>query len=641
MARLFYLSAVAALLFCCQSPDEPVNKFADPGLLKIADLQDRRLADSLYPFFSHPDARYRRDAVRAFGSLQRPGEVEKIGRLLLMDPDAEVRKAASFALGQIQDPACERILLGALVKEKVPAITAEILQAYGKTTKRWQLDPGVFGDDSLRTAAVAWSLYRAGLRGKTDTTANAVAIRLLDQRYNERARLGAAHYFASAAKDFGKYARAIRRAAQTDPSTNVRMAAALALGKIASDSALHTLKEIIKSESDSRVVVNAIRALGAFPFKETRHYLYQALQHKDVHVGVAASGVIVENIPADAWIEVSSLINRVDHWRIIANLYEAALKAGQNKDLAVEIEERFAESQNPYQRAALLGSLRYFPESYPFVVHALREADTAVVRSAAAAALVAMNKTERFPSTFKRAFAGLYQELLRESDDPAVLGTIASALADSTLGYRQYIKDLSSLQAAEAKLKLPQDNEALQSVEAARAFFEGREPVTVRNAFNHPIDWNLVRQVSQNQRATIRTSRGSIVIALKVNEAPGSVANFIALAQADYFDSLSIHRVVPNFVIQGGCKRGDGWGSEDYSIRSEFSGLPFRTGSVGMASAGKDTEGTQWFITHSPTPHLDGRYTLFAEVVEGQAVIDYLQVGDQITDVEIGNFTDQ
>ena len=107
----------------------------------------------------------------------------------------------------------------------------------------------------------------------------------------------------------------------------------------------------------------------------------------------------------------------------------------------------------------------------------------------------------------------------------------------------------------------------------------------------------------------------------------------------NYFDNKPIHRVVPNFVIQTGCHRGDGWGSEDYSIRSEFSLRRYKTGSVGMASAGKDTEGTQWFITYSPTPHLDGRYSIFAEVVEGLGVLEYLQVGDNINDVIIEDFT--
>jgi cyclophilin family peptidyl-prolyl cis-trans isomerase len=98
----------------------------------------------------------------------------------------------------------------------------------------------------------------------------------------------------------------------------------------------------------------------------------------------------------------------------------------------------------------------------------------------------------------------------------------------------------------------------------------------------------------------IKTVKGDIVIQLLVEEAPGSVANFVQLVNSQYFNAKNFHRVVPNFVIQGGCNRGDGWGSEDYSIRSEFSMRRYTEGSVGMASAGKDTEGTQWFITHSP-----------------------------------------
>ncbi|WP_202800188.1 peptidylprolyl isomerase [Pontibacter sp. BAB1700] len=113
------------------------------------------------------------------------------------------------------------------------------------------------------------------------------------------------------------------------------------------------------------------------------------------------------------------------------------------------------------------------------------------------------------------------------------------------------------------------------------------------------------------------------------------MANFVELANKQFFDGLYFHRVVPNFVAQGGDKRGDGWGSSDYSIRSEFAPLHYREGYVGMASAGKDTESNQWFITHSPTPHLDGRYTIFAKVVEGMDVVHQLEVGDKIRQVNL------
>ena len=201
------------------------------------------------------------------------------------------------------------------------------------------------------------------------------------------------------------------------------------------------------------------------------------------------------------------------------------------------------------------------------------------------------------------------------------------------------IKDFNFLKEARNKLSLPKDFESIVPLEAAIAYFEGRKiasPLT--NEFNHPIPWSTVKKIPSDQKAIIKTSKGDITIRLFVDEAPGSVANFVTLASNKYYDGKFFHRVVPNFVVQGGCPRGDGWGSEAYSIRSEFSQRRYKTGSIGMASAGKDTEGTQWFITHSSTPHLEGRYTLFAEVVQGMDVVHQIEVGDTIISVEIINF---
>jgi cyclophilin family peptidyl-prolyl cis-trans isomerase len=114
------------------------------------------------------------------------------------------------------------------------------------------------------------------------------------------------------------------------------------------------------------------------------------------------------------------------------------------------------------------------------------------------------------------------------------------------------------------------------------------------------------------------------------------VVNFIKLINDGFYNGKTTHRVVPNFVVQGGCPRGDGYGALDYTIRSEI-GLCWydQAGYLGMASAGRDTEGTQWFITHSPTPHLDGRYTIFGKVAEGMDVVNTLEVGDRIEKIEL------
>jgi cyclophilin family peptidyl-prolyl cis-trans isomerase len=245
-----------------------------------------------------------------------------------------------------------------------------------------------------------------------------------------------------------------------------------------------------------------------------------------------------------------------------------------------------------------------------------------------------MNYDPKFEPSLKKQFAAIYQKAI-QTGDAAVIGTVAGALTDSTLGYKAIIKDYTFLYDARKKLSLPKDNEALQPLEAAIAYFEGKKnSPPVKNEFNHPIDWNLVKTIAKNQKVKIGTTKGDIVIRLLVEEAPGSVANFVALLNKRYFNQKFFHRVVPNFVIQAGCNRGDGWGSEDYSIRSEFSMERYKTGSVGMASAGKDTEGTQWFITHSPTPHLDGRYTIFADVESGMDVVHTIEVGDQILSVD-------
>ncbi len=133
----------------------------------------------------------------------------------------------------------------------------------------------------------------------------------------------------------------------------------------------------------------------------------------------------------------------------------------------------------------------------------------------------------------------------------------------------------------------------------------------------------------------LETIRGTIVMELYKNYAPFTVMSFLKLAQRGFYRGLSFHRVVPNFVIQGGDPRGDGWGGPGYEIRSEFSPLTFETGMLGIASAGKDTEGSQFFITQSPQPHLDGRYTIFGKVVSGMDVVNSIQVDDHIFDVKI------
>jgi len=139
--------------------------------------------------------------------------------------------------------------------------------------------------------------------------------------------------------------------------------------------------------------------------------------------------------------------------------------------------------------------------------------------------------------------------------------------------------------------------------------------------------------------ATIETTRGVITLELFARDAPGTVGNFEKLAKKGFYDGLTFHRVIPNFMIQGGCPRGTGTGGPGWNIKCEIVGNPHKhgRGALSMAHAGKDTGGSQFFITHGPTPHLDGVHTVFGRVTEGQNVVDQIQVGDRMTRVTISD----
>ena len=150
-----------------------------------------------------------------------------------------------------------------------------------------------------------------------------------------------------------------------------------------------------------------------------------------------------------------------------------------------------------------------------------------------------------------------------------------------------------------------------------------------------PLDDDYIKSKPGRYTAVLTTSRGVVEIELLHREAPYTVQNFVKLAESGFYDGLTFHRVVPNFVVQGGCPIGNGWGNPGYTIRCEYNPLRYERGMVGMAHAGKDTGGSQFFITHSAQPHLDGRYTIFGRVTGGMDVVDDLRIEDRIESVKI------
>jgi peptidyl-prolyl cis-trans isomerase B (cyclophilin B) len=138
-------------------------------------------------------------------------------------------------------------------------------------------------------------------------------------------------------------------------------------------------------------------------------------------------------------------------------------------------------------------------------------------------------------------------------------------------------------------------------------------------------------------RATIETEVGDIELELYPEYAPVTVNNFIFLAREGFYDGVKFHRVIADFMIQGGDPTGTGRGGPGYRFEDEFDGNPLRheTGAISMANAGPDTNGSQFFITHSPQPHLNGRHTVFGKVVSGQEVVDSISQGDVMKKVVV------
>ena len=142
---------------------------------------------------------------------------------------------------------------------------------------------------------------------------------------------------------------------------------------------------------------------------------------------------------------------------------------------------------------------------------------------------------------------------------------------------------------------------------------------------------------SKNYMAEIETNKGSIKLELYPNHAPKTVNNFVFLAQQGFYDGVSFHRVISNFMIQGGDPTGTGAGGPGYSFEDEVADNPLthETGVISMANAGPNTNGSQFFITHSPQPHLNGNHTVFGKVVSGQDVVNSIQQGDKMERVII------
>jgi len=665
--KMTLLSIVVLLLLQCRPV---VNKtitdvnwdLSNPELQRLLTLQDKQETDSLLGYFSHNDPTYRYAAALAFASIRDKKAIDNLATLLT-DEVMDVRIAAAYALGQIGDERAAPILIQGFKPADSTAISdavrGTILEAIGKVGSNKALYNLATVSTFLRADTTllegqARGLYRFALKGNVIPEGTSRMVDFIARRgYPESVRLIAANYLGRAPKlQLDSMATlSLSRTLAQDSDPNIRMGLALALGKTNSDVALNALTNRLAIEKDYRVKCNILRALGKFDYKKVEPTVTPFIDDENLNVAKTAAQFYLNNgIARSANSYWRKAKDTSLPWQVQTTLYQASNKympayfevtKGQ---LNGELKNRFTTASNNYEKAALLYALSEYPWNYKFIKDQTFEVSDVVVRTAGVNALANIARNPGFVKFFgssgskkvKRDLRDCFIEAI-EKRDVAMMALSAEVLREPALGFIDIVDSLDFLVEAKEKLSLPKEMETWLEVQKALDYFKGDSiSEDTKVLYNHPIDWEMLNGLPEGVSAEIETSKGSITTSFYPELAPGAVLNFVQLAKNGYYDGKNFHRVVSNFVAQGGCSRGDGYGSLDYSIRTELPMAYYnREGMVGMARSGYHTECTQFFITHSPTPHLDGKYTIFAQVTDGMDVVHKLEQGDKIRKVTI------
>jgi cyclophilin family peptidyl-prolyl cis-trans isomerase/HEAT repeat protein len=433
-----------------------------------------------------------------------------------------------------------------------------------------------------------------------------------------------------------------------DPDPLVRAHAARTLGREKSPLATPALIQAL-GDSDPAVVVNALRALqlvadGSRP--GTGRRITELLRHRDPYVRVTAATALADSF---AWIGTAA-----DSSAIRAALRQGmedsdfATRGACGRALIVRMRLKGLDLARPlfadtvaYTRVAVLDGLRQLKvedlaEEPPRVANALSGAyfngGHLLVRMTAAEVA-----GELIGRTHSPELAKLLEPLRAGVNDPNVLLSAAASGALADAGDTASVPLLARAYStrghdadADARIGI---RDALRAL-AGRAFADSVERAHPAPAAPSDFTDEFFAKPSM-RRAVLHTSAGDMEWAFDADAAPQTVKNFVKLAQKGYFDSLHVHRVVPDFVIQDGDPTGTGSGGPGYTIRCEYNHLRYEAGMVGMALSGKDTGGSQWFVTLSPQPHLNGRYTIFAHVTRGLDVAKRITQGATVYHIEV------
>ena len=571
----------------------------------------------------------------------------------LKDPDASVRTSAAFGEGLVGDSSAFDPLAAALKdpNSEVRMRAAEALSKLG--TRRAAPLLGSMLSDSSRE--VVWQSL-TGLWRVQDSSAVTATLPLLTSPDSRTRQL--AVYALERTKSLR--APAAVRPLCDDPDEGVRMWAVRALGRL--KDVLGEPRLIVALHDPSwKVRVNAVGALSALSDTSKASALIAALKDPSPYV---------RRVAADA-LGAMKFWGSAGALAALAHDSTMAVRASAGHAL-VEVKgvnayadcKPFLGDTADYVRARTLeglGEVRS-PDAWPYAIWGLEKGGP-VLRATALDYFSHMKSGRAMPFILKALesdddlTAGNAADAIAESGDSTRTGELV-ALYDKWKGAEHAETRLSAVNSV-VKLwpaheilflkRALKDDDRRVRVAAAEGLKTAGQPAVPDSVTREPLadvrqGWFAWEYTPLNkgpapgpmpQFAEVRTTQGAIKIALESNLSENTVLNFVTLARKGYFDGILWHRVVPNFVIQGGDPHGDGQGGPGYTIRCEMNTLPYDRGMVGMALSGKDTGGSQFFITQSPQPHLNGRYTIFGHVLEGMDVVDRIDVGDRILSVVV------
>ena len=587
------------------------------------------------------------NAAYALGLLRDSGSVANLAAVLTSD--RQVGREAAWALGEIGAPA-RATITDALKRDHANDVTIQLLLAAAKMRPPPVADIRPY----LRSehASVVWAASYAIARAR----APAGVRDLIDLDPGLRSTTLRPERSAPATAPYGDSLTGFRRT-RAEVARGLSKAAA---GDSLGPEAIAVLTRLV-GDGDPHVRINALRSLATYgaPAKAA---LMAATRDRDANVRIAAAQSFGTVLSRDAsefpglWAADTSLAYR-------SSLLASATRAGlRPREL-----QQWTSNPDWRVRAAVASAAGDTLDRAFAIARAVpltRDPDPRV-REAAFAALAPTSSMPledsvhtlfmsglRDPDFYVRATViGTLADRPSVNDLDAVLASYSQAAKDSANDARlaaiQYVaalwkRDSTSLNAtALSRLqRLPVPADPLERAAGKPVPVWSRwsnAPVTSR-----PLDWyeHIVRAIvmptyaGKSASATINTVRGPIRLELFGADAPLTVWNFLSLARSGYYRNTRFHRVVPNFVAQDGDPRDDGNGGPGYAIRDEMNRHRYERGAVGMALSGPDTGGSQYFITHSPQPHLDGHYTVFGQVVRGYDVLDRLVQGDLITNID-------